>query len=248
LALVVSVGTLGATPLLAQVDSLGVALPVEVEEETQSGDIICTRQGGLVLCPEAYDPSIYGVVTASPSLALESDDLAGLPLAVQSGDAIVRVSTVNGAIEVGDLITSSEMPGVGQKATVNGFVLGLALEAYGSTDPNDIGEILVSLNIHPSSSFVGSRTNLVANIRQALSSPVVAPLDSFRYLLAFIIAIISFALGFVYFGRVVRTGVEAIGRNPLASRMIQVTVLINIVITIVIVLTGLVVALLILII
>jgi F0F1-type ATP synthase membrane subunit c/vacuolar-type H+-ATPase subunit K len=181
-------------------------------------------------------------------LALESDDLAGLPLAVQSGDAIVRVSTVNGAIEVGDLITSSEMPGVGQKATVNGFVLGLALEAYGSTDPNDIGEILVSLNIHPSSSFVGSRTNLVANIRQALSSPVVAPLDSFRYLLAFIIAIISFALGFVYFGRVVRTGVEAIGRNPLASRMIQVTVLINIVITIVIVLTGLVVALLILII
>jgi hypothetical protein len=107
---------------------------------------------------------------------------------------------------------------------------------------------LVSINIHPSSSFVGSRSNLVANIRQALSSPIVSPLDSLRYLLAFIIAIISFALGFIYFGRVVRTGVEAIGRNPLASRIIQATIFVNILITIVIVLTGLAIAVLILII
>jgi hypothetical protein len=77
---------------------------------------------------------------------------------------------------------------------------------------------------------------------------VVAPLESLRYLLAFIIAIVSFGLGFLYFGRVIKTGVEAIGRNPLASRTIQATIFVNIVITIVIVGTGLALAALILII
>jgi F0F1-type ATP synthase membrane subunit c/vacuolar-type H+-ATPase subunit K len=71
-------------------------------------------------------------------------------------------------------------------------------------------------------------------------------LASLRYLLAFLIAIIAFVLGFIYFGRVVRVGIEAIGRNPLARRMIQITMLFNILITIVIVLAGLLIAYLIL--
>ena len=234
--------------VFAQVDSLGVAIPVEVTEEVQNGDIICSLEGGLALCKSGYDPATYGVITQSPSLALESPDLPGKPLAVTTGDAIVRVSTVNGQIAVGDIITTSQNPGVGQKATVNGFALGVAMEEFTSELPEDIGEILVSINIHPTSSFVGARSNLVSNIRQALSSPVVAPLDSLRYLLAFIIAMVSFALGFVYFGRVVRTGVEAIGRNPLAKSAIQATIVVNVIVTIVIVLTGLGLALLILII
>lgn len=233
-------------PSYAQVDSLGVGIPIQVEGDVQAGDIICSANGGLVLCSEPYQPSIYGVVSKSPPVALESPDFDG-PLALTTGEAIVRVSTINGNIAKGDIITTSRIPGVGQKATVNGFALGVALEAFESSSPEDIGQILVSINIHPTSSFVGSRSNLVANIRQALSSPVVAPLDSLRYLLAFMVALISFALGFVYFGRVVRSGVEAIGRNPLASRTIQITIFVNIVVTIVIVLTGLAISLLILI-
>lgn len=232
----------------AQVDSLGVAIPLDLDIEVQGGDVLCSYEGGITLCDDIYDPAIYGVVTDSPPVSFTSEDLPGAPLAVQTGDVIIRVNSANGNISAGDLVTTSTTPGVAQKATVNGFVIGTALEDYSSDDPNAVGEILVAMNIHPTSSFVGSRSNLVSNIRQALSAPVVAPLDSFRYLLAFIIALISFALGFVYFGRVVRTGVEAIGRNPLASRSIQATVLVNIVITIVIVVTGLAIALLILII
>ena len=237
-----------AKPAFSQVDSLGVAIPIEIEDEVVAGDIICTEEGGLTLCDEAYQPSIYGVVTGSPPVYLENPDLPESVLAINTGDAVVRVSTINGPIAAGDIITTSETPGVGQRGSVNGFALGIAVEAFESADPNDIGQVLVSINIHPTSSFAGSRSNLVSNIRQAISAPVVAPLDSFRYLLAFIIALISFALGFLYFGRVVRSGVEAIGRNPLASRAIQATIVVNIVITIAIVLTGLAIALLILII
>ncbi len=229
----------------AQVDSLGVAVPIEIEGGIEPGSIVCSKEGGHFLCNEQYAASIVGVVVDKPPIAFVGQEL---PLALNSGNAIVRISTINGVVKKGDLITTSEKPGIGQKATVNGFVLGMSLEDFSSGDPEDIGEILVSINIHPTSSFVGSRSNLVANIRQALSAPVVAPLDSLRYFLSFIIALISFALGFVYFGRVVRSGVEAIGRNPLASRAIQATVVVNIVVTVVIVLTGLAISLLILII
>lgn len=234
--------------VFAQVDSLGVAIPVVVVEEVQNGDIICSLEGGLALCKSEYDPSMYGVITQNPSLALESPDFPDSPLALTTGDAIVRVSTINGVIAAGDLITTSATPGVGQKASLNGFALGVAMEEFSSTNPDDIGEILVSINIHPTSSFVGSRSNLISNIRQAISAPVVAPLDSLRYLLAFVIALISFGLGFMYFGRVVRTGVEAIGRNPLAKTAIQATMVVNVIVTIVIVVTGLGLALLVLVI
>jgi F0F1-type ATP synthase membrane subunit c/vacuolar-type H+-ATPase subunit K len=59
--------------------------------------------------------------------------------------------------------------------------------------------------------------------------------------------IISFTLGMIYFGRASRTGIEAVGRNPLAKRVIQLTIFLNIVLTIVIVMVGLAIAYLILI-
>jgi len=62
-----------------------------------------------------------------------------------------------------------------------------------------------------------------------------------------LVTITSFILGFVYFGRVARSGVEAIGRNPLASRIIQFNMLLHIVMSMVIVLIGLAIAYLILI-
>jgi F0F1-type ATP synthase membrane subunit c/vacuolar-type H+-ATPase subunit K len=51
----------------------------------------------------------------------------------------------------------------------------------------------------------------------------------------------------IYFGKASRAGIEAVGRNPLAKRVIQLTVVMNIVLTIVIVLVGLAIAYLILI-
>ena len=59
--------------------------------------------------------------------------------------------------------------------------------------------------------------------------------------------LIAFTLGMIYFGRSSRAGIEAIGRNPLAKRVIQFTVFMNIVLTIVIVIVGLAIAYLILI-
>jgi len=234
--------------LNAQSNSLGVAIPTEVSyENPENGDVLCLKDIGIIPCQSIYDPSIHGIVTTEPAMAFRHDDDEALPLVLSSGNAIVKVSSINGNIEAGNLVTTSEIPGVAQLADLNGFVIGVALESYESNDPTAVGEIFMSINIHPVASFVGSPSNIVGSLRQAISAPVLSPVATFRYLLAFLIALISFALGFFYFGRVIKTGVEAIGRNPLAKKEIQVVVVVNVIITLSIILTGLGIALAILI-
>jgi F0F1-type ATP synthase membrane subunit c/vacuolar-type H+-ATPase subunit K len=165
------------------------------------------------------------------SLSTSSDQ----PLVVSTGNAPVRVNNANGAIKIGDLVTSSTESGVAHRADRAGYVLGTALEEY---DSDTVSTIYVSLNVHPSNSFTDSRSNLLETLRQGLVAPLLTPLAALRYILAAAVVVLSFVLGFIYFGRVAKSGVEAIGRNPLASRKIELTVLLNIILTIGIALVG----------
>lgn len=231
----------------AQIDVSGIAIPTEIlGQEVPSGSIICSSSEGYRLCDNQYDSSMFGVVTDNPSVAFEVEDDTDIYLVITSGNVRVRVSSVNGNIDNGDLITSSDQPGIGKLADKNSYVLGMALESYQSNDPNAEGSVLVSVNIHTTTGFTAGSENLLETIKIALQAPSLAPLASLRYLLAFLIAIISFVLGFIYFGRVSKAGIEAMGRNPLARKMIQISVLFNILITIAIVIGGLVIAYLIL--
>ena len=60
------------------------------------------------------------------------------------------------------------------------------------------------------------------------------------------VVLASFILAFMTFGRTAAKGVEALGRNPSASRIIHLGIIFNVSIVIVIVLAGLTVAFLIL--
>jgi len=197
-------------------------------------------------CKNEYDTSIFGVITDNAAAEIKDTELKNSRLLVMDGVAKVRVSSQNGDIKEGDYITASSKEGVGMKATKNGFVLGSAMEGYSNQDVNSIGIIQVILNIHPESSLTGSTGNLLQFIRQGISVPIFSPVESLRYLLAIAMVLISFTLGMVYFGRASRAGIEAIGRNPLAKKVIQFTVVMNIILTIVIVIVGLGIAYLIL--
>ncbi len=227
----------------AQENMASVALPLPILDiaDVQEGDIVCFVAKGFARCNQDYAQSMYGVVSASPSAALETDTTDTTRLVVTTGESMVRVSGVNGAIAAGDFITSSETAGVGQKAEQNGYILGIALQSFDDTS-GTIGLIPISLGIHVTSQLTDSRSDLLAFIRKGLSAPTLAPLASLRYLLAFLVVIISFVLGFIYFGRVAKAGVEALGRNPMAGRMIQLTVIFNIVLTVAIIGAGLVIA------
>ncbi len=233
-------------PIYAQIDSSGLAKTVSITEAVEQGDIICADPEGIRKCLGQYKSEIIGVITENPASAFEIDD-ENAKLIVDSGVILTKVSSVNGEIKKGNLITTSDKEGVGQLANLNGYVLGFALEDFVSNSPDEIGKILVEVNIHPAASITNARSNLLQVLRQGLSVPLFEPLAALRYILAALIVLVAFTLGFVYFGRVAKSGVEAIGRNPLAKNAIEVSVILHILITIVIVLTGLFLAYLILI-
>lgn len=231
----------------AQQSASTVAKGLPLEIETDDGDMICLIENKLVKCSLPYSSEIVGVVSKNPAAMLEFSNEADIQAVSSDGIARVRVNTANGAIAEGDLITSSQTAGVGQKATENGYVLGFAMENYDSADPTSVSTIIVGINIHPAAGFSNARSNLLQILRRGVTAPIFEPLASLRYLLAALIILVSFSLGFLYFGRVSRSGIEAIGRNPMAARTIQFSILMHIVVTTIIVLVGLFISYLILI-
>ena len=225
----------------------GVATSIDVDpSKVKDGDIISSTNEGFILTKVAYDTAMYGVVSKNPAIALENNVDENKTYVISSGQALVRVSAKAAPIKKNDLITSSNTSGVGEKATRNGYVLGNTLENYSNT--KDTGTIMVNINPHFSNASTPNlRTNLLTSLREAGSAPFLSPLEALRYLAAAIVAILSFVIGFTYFGRVAAKGVEAVGRNPLAGRLIEFSVVLNILLTAVIVGVGLMIAYLILI-
>lgn len=235
------------TYVFASSSGVGYSIPVDSNFNAKDGSIISYKDGKYALASSTYDESMYGVITQQPSVAFQDENLATQVLVVTSGDADVLVSTKNGAIKKGDFITSSNIPGVGMKATHTGQVVGVATQDYSANSPDQVGKILVFLNIHSQFSAQSNNPNVLTALRAGLDSQFLSPLISLRYILAALIAGISFVVGFTAFGRVSGSSVEALGRNPLAGAHIRRIVIFNFLLTFTIMLAGLVVAYLVLI-
>lgn len=232
--------SLAAKYAWAQELGLGVATRVVLlDKDAPDAAIVSWSSGGYRLSNTAYDQALYGVVVENPALALEDLSLNNAKMVLTQGKTLVRVVSKNGAIREGDYVTSSSLAGVGQKAERNGYVVGLALEDYTASDPNQVGRILVAVN--PRSTIVGTslKTNLFDVLRLGVAAPFEAPLNALRYLLASVFMIISFILGFIFFGRVVARGTEAFGRNPLAGNLIGMSIIFNLIMTFLIMAFGL---------
>jgi len=65
-----------------------------------------------------------------------------------------------------------------------------------------------------------------------------SPTQVLRYLMAGIVLLGSVILGISTFGKIARTGVEAIGRNPLAGKSISLGIAFNVLITLAIIGAG----------
>ena len=227
---------------MAQEISSGIALSLPVKgENIQSGDLVAATPKGYVLCDTPYDPTLYGVVSDNPAVSFEATTSAGLYSVISAGKVYVKVSTINGKIAKGDFLTCSKTPGVAQRAEDTGFVLGTALASYEESDTQKVGKILVAVNprFNTVVSAQSRGINLLKNIKMAASSPFLTPLTSLRYLLAVLVTAVAFSLGFGHFGRIAKTGIEALGRNPLAARTITGGIIFNILMTILIMVFGL---------
>lgn len=226
-------------PSAVSAQSLGIANYYTVQDKNvHDGDIISATTNGYALTKREYDPQIIGIVVLKPAVSLGSDSNPGSYPIVKNGTVLVNISTVNGEIKEKDLITSSSMAGVGMKSTSSGFVIGSALSGYSEKDIKKIGKIPVSLDFHFAYSGRATQRSLVDVVNLSTLAAYESPSLVFRYVAAAFVIICAFILGFISFGRIAKTGVEALGRNPLAARMIQIGIVLNVLITIAIIAAG----------
>lgn len=228
--------------------SMGVARMIEVEKnDVKNGTVLSTSlTGGAVLTDKPYDSQVIGVVSRDAAIILSTTSAANSVPVISNGTVYLLVSSQKGAIKKGDLLTTSTIPGVAVKAENDGYVLGSALEDYASSNANEPGIIAAELDLHyfnAKPTFIGTMTDI---FKLAILPTKNSPTPLFKYIVAGAVVLGSFVLGFMSFGRTAAKGVEALGRNPAASRIIHLGIIFNVGIVVAIVLVGLTVAFLIL--
>ncbi|NRH21421.1 hypothetical protein HOO68_05230, partial [Candidatus Gracilibacteria bacterium] len=108
------------------------------DQDTTEGNIVSLNGEGVSQVSKStipYDSHALGIISTKPGLTLGEADGTGKPVIVGlSGRVPVKVSTKNGDIKPGDYITTSDIPGVGMKATEAGRVIGKALTSLTGVD------------------------------------------------------------------------------------------------------------------
>ncbi len=228
--------------VFAQTLSTGIAIYVDIPgENVQPGSVVSLSAHEYKLSSVGYDPTAIGVVIKNPSVSLEnplSISKYSYPI-IHDGKADILVNTSNGKIQSGDLLTTSNTPGVAQKATEDGYVIGTALENYDNTNKQKAGLILANITFALRSKPLNTKTqNLFSSFQQMINTGYVSPATVIRYLAASLVVISSFVLGLGFFGRIATSGIEALGRNPLASKLIWTSIVFNISIMLILIIVG----------
>jgi len=206
-----------------------------VDEKAKVGDIISQTENGLVRSSVPYDKNIIGVVGENPIMIFNKATTTTLPIVIW-GETLVRVSNENGQIKKGDYITSSNKPGVGQKATDRGLVIGRATEDLRENE----GLITALINIqHINPEPQSSPPNdIIGKIISGLGKTRNIP-KWLRYTFALLVGAGSFIIGFFSLVKALREGITGISRNPLARKSIITAMVFNLIGILILTMAGL---------
>lgn len=227
-------------PLLvhAQLDTSSIAKTYVISGTAPvSGDIVSFDRSTQVfqLARTVADPDTFGVVVTDPQVVLRVDN-GGVPI-VNSGEVNVNVTTANGPIHAGDYLTTSLIPGKGQKAAEDATVIiGTAIDSFPQsvtatgTSTVYVGSIRALLTIGPRPVVSSETTPAASTLIDSISNTAGVPpklSTLLKYLLAAIITIGTIYIAFRNFGANMKDSILSIGRNPLARASIQSMVVIN---------------------
>lgn len=221
------------------------------DKEAKNGNIVVNIPSqGITRTNVPYDNRMFGVIQTTPIVVLREASESAAPNTnmqpiIRDGDAFVTVNNYNGDIKNGDYVTTSPQSGIGMKAGQSGYVLGTALEnaSYGNQTQNIEGKqtktatIKVALAIqYAELTTARNSISFLNNLNTAFFRSVQNPEKftlTIRYIIAGIIALLAFTIGFFTVARSVGKATEAIGRNPLAKTTILASVVLQIVITVI---------------
>lgn len=214
-----------------------------IDKQANDGDIIISTEKGLTRATSPYSPRIIGVVQDNPLVVYRDPKKPGRPIE-RSGTVKVNVTDFTGPINIGDYVTSSVIPGKGQKALQSGFILGIATEAlpkgkttrnYEGHEVTNVGQISVAIrigyiDINQDRSILRFLDAFLASLFQNVKDPEKF-IQLTKYMLAAIALLLSLLVAAMTFIRASINGIQAIGRNPLAKRAIFVSIGLNMLLT-----------------
>lgn len=247
-----------------------VASPVIISGDANDHDIISYHSSSDVyrVSGAFADESMFGVIVDDPVLYMESEVAMSenaRPV-VRHGEAIVNVSTLGGEISAGDIITTSPISGIGQKAEKQDatYILGFALDDMEYTGQSIIyegeeyrvGTVPTALRIGPYLTKEGVAFLTVGKeyltgtgelsgfgtVGQEDDREEVTAFKVFRYILAAVIAVSSIIVSIGRFGEAFKQSVVSVGRNPLARGQIRSILFWNVVLIILVSGSGLAIA------
>jgi hypothetical protein len=146
-------GSVIGTNIRAQYQDVAEWVPSAEDLTPGTVVVVDKRKGNTVRASmTAYDTSVAGVVSGQPGIIL-GEEAASKEQVATTGRVRVRVDASKGAIQLGDLLVTSDIPGTAMKSVPvdlggisihrPGTIIGKALEPLAS----GVGEILVLLSL-----------------------------------------------------------------------------------------------------
>lgn len=118
---------------------------------TPPGTVMALDAAGLLVpSAEDYNTRVVGVIAGAgqykPAIVLDNQGGNDRKAVAMVGKAMVQVSAHNGAVKVGDLLTSSNVPGVAMKVTDRALALGAVIGK--ALAPHEDGTALVPVLVN----------------------------------------------------------------------------------------------------
>ncbi len=212
------------------------------DDALQKGMIVRLKPGDgskVRAAQQADDGDVLGVVVSSAEsgVSLSNTEAAEEVFVANSGKFDVLVSTQNGAVNIGDYISVSSVAGVGMKADGDQeFVLGKALDAFDGKSMTEgttvlktstgnqqvnLGRIGIEISVAHNPKYQKDAPAGVPEVLAKLAEVVTdQPVSAFRIYAGTAVALLSVIVAGVILFAGVRTGMTAVGRNPLAKKTI----------------------------
>lgn len=228
--------------LVAHTSAQSVPQGYQADQTLQPGVIVrLLPHSATTIGPQGQtsQASMLGVVVSQNDTPLSISQNTNKPqtFVATSGEYDVLVSNQNGLINPGDYIVISAIDGVGMKAgTTEQFAVGKAVQAFDGKDgvvgtttlsgsagkqTVELGLIQVDINIGHNPSYSNQNSNgvphVLASAAQVLTDHPVGAVRIYASLA--VLAGTLFIAGVILYAGL-RSGVTAIGRNPLAKKSI----------------------------
>ena len=124
-------------------DAFDLAERYESADQLEPGDVVMISKDAdrQILRTNTDEAIAIGVISTKAGFTLGANASGTFPVAL-AGRVPTKVTTMSGAIQRGDALMASTIPGVAQKATVAGQIIGYALENY-EGDDNGLVEVFI---------------------------------------------------------------------------------------------------------